>query len=615
MKSLSIRARLMGSVAFSVLILVAINGVINYLQARNNLSEAVEDRIQRSGSATSRFVAHWLTAKQAVLDGSADALNAGRGVLPVVAQGASAGDFLYMYLGTSGGRMLIQPETALPDDYDPRTRPWYQQAQQQNDLILTPPYVDASSGDLVMSFARPANGGVLAADVALTAIVDEVLGVQLWDSGYAAVIDGNDSFIVHPDEERLSTAVSDLLGDFTLSHQPSSVTINGEAWLAASFAIAGTDWEIALLAPHSEAYAELANLALSNGLISALTILIVTLVCGVVISALLKPLIEVNAAMSDIAQGEADLTRRLKVVRDDEVGRLSQSFNRFIESIHELVATSLDSAHQLASMSESARDRAKANNDAIQLQQSEISQVAAAINQMSSTAAEVASNASDTAEAAKNANEEGKKGSSGASENRQRMSRLSDQIDNATTVIGKLDDQAQQINAILATIQGIAEQTNLLALNAAIEAARAGDQGRGFAVVADEVRALSQRTHDATGEIQSMIEALQNQTRDAVSLMNTSKELTAATAESAQSVTASLDIVAESITDISQRAYTIAEASREQNSATDEISRIATAIQDASDRLAENVQQATLGSDKLHQVSDNIRQHLSRFRT
>ena len=92
----------MGSVALSVLILVAVNGVVNYLQARNNLSAAVEDRIQRSGSATSRFVAHWLTAKQAVLDGSAEALNAGRGVLPVVAQGASAGDFLYMYLGTTG---------------------------------------------------------------------------------------------------------------------------------------------------------------------------------------------------------------------------------------------------------------------------------------------------------------------------------------------------------------------------------------------------------------------------------------------------------------------------------------------------------------------------------
>ncbi|WP_108124694.1 methyl-accepting chemotaxis protein [Saccharospirillum mangrovi] len=615
MKSLSIRARLMGSVALTVLVLVAINGAFNYLQARNNLSETVDDRIHRSGTAASRFVANWLVAKQAVLDGAADALETGGAILPVVAQGARSGDFLYMYLGTAAGRMLIQPETALPDDYDPRTRPWYSQAQARGGHILTPPYVDASSGDLVMSFARPAANGVLAADVALTEIVNEVLGVQLWESGYAAVIDGNGTFIVHPDETLLDTPLTELIGNTSLGESPKAITLNGEAWLGASYPIAGTQWRMALLAPRNEAFAELFNLARSNTVVSALTIIVVTLVCGVVISLLLKPLSQVNTAMSDIAQGEADLTRRLDVVRADEVGRLSQSFNHFIESIHDLVANSLDSAQQLAKMSESARDRAQANNEAIQLQQSEISQVAAAINEMSSTAAEVASNAADTATAAQQANEEGKKGSVGAGENRQRMGRLTEQIDTATGVIGQLNAQAQQINTILSTIQDIAEQTNLLALNAAIEAARAGDQGRGFAVVADEVRALSKRTHDATGEIQTMIEALQDQTQQAVDLMGTSKELTAATAESAQGVTASLDIVASSITDITQRAQTIAEASREQNTATEEISRIATAIQDASDRLASNVRQATSQSDQLHQLSDTIRQHLSRFRT
>lgn len=216
--------------------------------------------------------------------------------------------------------------------------------------------------------------------------------------------------------------------------------------------------------------------------------------------------------------------------------------------------------------------------------------------------------------AAQSASTEGENGMANARENKRRMNNLTEQIDTATGVIRQLDDQAQQINTILATIQDIAEQTNLLALNAAIEAARAGEQGRGFAVVADEVRALSQRTHEATGEIQTMIETLQGQTQNAVSIMDKSKDLTGETANSAEEVTNSLTSIAESIRDISERASTIAEASREQNTATEEISRIATAIQDASNQLAENIDQATAQSDELHDLSDAIRANLSRFK-
>ena len=124
-----------------------------------------------------------------------------------------------------------------------------------------------------------------------------------------------------------------------------------------------------------------------------------------------------------------------------------------------------------------------------------------------------------------------------------------------------------------------------LALNAAIEAARAGEQGRGFAVVADEVRALSGRTHEATGEIQNVIKELQEQTQNAVTTMTASKELTFETGSSAQEVTDSLMRIAEAIEDISNRANTIANASREQYTSTEEINRIATAIHDASNQL------------------------------
>jgi len=613
-KSMSIRARIMGGVALTVLVLVAINGFFNYQQARSNLVDSVNDLLIRSGENTSRFVTNWIDSKQQVLNGYAQSIQAGTDIATAVQQGADSGDFLYMYVGTRSGEMIMRPDEALPDDYDPRTRPWFTQARQAGGPIITPPYVDASSGDLIMSFAQPVGQDVIAADIALTDIVGEVLGVRLGDFGYAAVIDGSNNFLIHPDEAQLGKPLRSLIGQSGLTPEPVSVQVEGDNWLSAAFPIQGTQWRVVLMMQESEAFANLGTLALSNMLVSALTILIVTVVSGFMISWLLKPLINLNRAMSDIAQGEADLTQRLEVIRNDEIGSLSRNFNQFIESIHALVSASLDSSHQLATLSELARDNAKENNEAVQVQQTEISQVAAAINEMSSTSANVADNAQDTAGAAQSASTEGENGMANARENKRRMGNLTEQIDTATGVIRQLDDQAQQINTILATIQDIAEQTNLLALNAAIEAARAGEQGRGFAVVADEVRALSQRTHEATGEIQTMIETLQGQTQNAVSIMDKSKDLTGETANSAEQVTNSLTSIAESIRDISERASTIAEASREQNTATEEISRIATAIQDASNQLAENIDQATAQSDELHDLSDAIRANLSRFK-
>ncbi len=612
MASLNIRSRLMVVVGATVFVLVTLYGFYNYQQARERLANEVGALINRAGTDTARFVSSWLESRQAVLDGAARAIDSGRDILPVVSQGAASAEFLYMYVGTPNGEMLIQPGTDLPADFDPRTRPWYQQARNAGGMVLTPPYTDAASGELIMTFARPVGSSVIAADVPLTDVANEVLSVQLAESGYAALIDGAGNFLVHPNDDRLGTSVTDW-AESPLQSTPTPLTGGGNEWIAAQYPVSGTDWNIALFMDRDEAYTGLNGLLISSLLASGLTIGIVTLVCGFMISRQLQPLLQVNRAMSDIAQGEADLTRRLAIVHDDEVGSLSRSFNQFIESIQSLVTGSRDSSRHLAELSESARDNARANSEAIRRQQSEISQVATAINQMSSTAAEVASNAAETADAASEARKEGENGIQGARANRDRMGKLTERIDSTTEVINRLNEQAQKITTILSTIEEVAEQTNLLALNAAIEAARAGEHGRGFAVVADEVRALSQRTHEATGEIQSMIEELQVQTKDAVSMMDSSRTLTGETADSAKAVRGSLEAVGEAITDISNRASTIAEAAGEQNKATDEISRIATAIQDAADELAHNVDGATSQSDELHELSNDLKANLARF--
>ncbi|BDX06595.1 methyl-accepting chemotaxis protein [Planctobacterium marinum] len=602
------------SVGVAVFVLVTINGIVNYMQARSGLKESVTEIIARTGENTTRFVSNWFKVKSQIVSGAAEALQMGNDIQNTVQQGQLAGKFEVMYVGAGDGRMLTYPAINLPADYDPRSRPWYQQAQQARKQIVTPPYQDASSGNIVMTFAQPADADVIAADVELGDVVNEVLGVKIGESGYAALIDGEGKFLVHPDKSMVGKSLSSMGRGVRLNNTAQEIEIKDKNWLAATFEIDGVDWKLLLAMEESDAMSGLGMIAFTNVLISAVTIAMVVLVSGFMISYLLQPLVTLNKAMSDICKGDADLTRRLDVASNDEIGRLSQSFNRFVSIIHDLVADTMTSSTQLTALSNSARDNAQNNNSAIQLQQSEISQVAAAINEMSTTSSHVADNATDTATAAQSAAEEGNNGMKNAEENKMRMERLTKQIDETTVAINRLDEQGQQINSILATIQGIAEQTNLLALNAAIEAARAGEQGRGFAVVADEVRALSGRTHEATGEIQNVIKELQEQTQNAVSIMEDSKALTAETGTSAQEVTSSLMRIAEAIEDISGRANTIANASREQYTSTEEINRIATAIHDASNQLAENVHQATTQSDELHVLSEQIDGNLSRFK-
>ncbi|XOV81237.1 MAG: methyl-accepting chemotaxis protein [Aestuariibacter sp.] len=614
MNSMSIRTRLMISIGLTVFILVTINGFFNYQQARSGLQDSVSEILSRTGDSTARFVNNWFEVKRQMVSGAAQSLQLGNDISSIVQQGQLAGKFEVMYIGTVDGQMLTYPTINLPADYDPRSRPWYVQAQQKGGQTVTPPYNDASSDKVVMTFAEPVNGNVIGADVELGAVISEVLGVKIGESGYAALMDSEGKFIVHPNKSMVGKPVTQITGRTRLSDQPSQVTVNDDTWLAATFVVTGADWQLLLMMKESDALSSLGSMALTTTLVSALTIFVVTLVSGFVISHLLKPLVELNQAMSDISKGDADLTKRLSEKSQDEIGLLSQSFNRFVAAIHELVSDSMASSQRLTALSNSARENAQQNNSAIQIQQSEISQVAAAINEMSTTSSQVAENASDTAQAAEKAHAEGSSGMSNADENKRRMSSLTNQIDSTTNAIEKLDGQVQQINSILSTIQGIAEQTNLLALNAAIEAARAGEQGRGFAVVADEVRALSARTHEATGEIQNVIQELQEQTKRAVATMETSKSITAETAASAEEVTNSLMRIAEAVEDISARANTIANASREQYTSTEEINRIATAIHDATNNLADNVHQATGQSDDLHALSQEIDQNLSRFK-
>ncbi|MFQ3230361.1 MAG: methyl-accepting chemotaxis protein [Reinekea sp.] len=614
MKKLTIQLKLTIGTVFAVLIMQVITGVIGFQQSKTLLENTVQYEINTAGQTLVRSIDAWQSSKLAVLNSTGQFTTSSQ-LNDVLLQGAQAGGFLYMYLGSEQGKMIIQPFVDLPADYDPRTRPWYQDAVKSSDPILTAPYVDAASGELVMSFAQAVSNGVIASDIAMTDVVNSVVNLEFGETGQAMLVDASNNVLVHKNIELIGKSIDEIFQGGKVTDEISEVTNSGQAMLVAGYAIKDTPWRVIISIQKSDALSGLSQLIVQTLLLSVITLVVVAVVLIIMIKVSLAPLANLAKSMRDIASGDADLTRRIPVTSEDELGQLSRYFNNFIESIHSMVIQVIDSAAQMQVLSKESHQVSTENNNQVHQQQSEIAQVAAAIHEMSAIAASVAENAAHTAEAAENAQKETQASENNANQNKAQMGELTHEIDTTTDVIDKLNQHAQQIATILATIQGIAEQTNLLALNAAIEAARAGEQGRGFAVVADEVRALSGRTHEATGEIQTMIEALKTQTQAAVSQMGRAKSLVENTMEAANKVSVSQANINLVIQGIKDQALSISSSSQEQNLATDEINRITQAIQEAAHELASNVTAAHQQAEELDALGLAVQAQLTRFRT
>ncbi|BBP75965.1 methyl-accepting chemotaxis protein [Pseudomonas gingeri NCPPB 3146 = LMG 5327] len=348
--------------------------------------------------------------------------------------------------------------------------------------------------------------------------------------------------------------------------------------------------------------------------IAVLVLLVIAVVGMIVANTILRPLILMKANLDDIAAGEGDLTHRLAITSQDELGQLAGSFNRFVDKIHSLVRQITEMTGQLTGLVGQVSEQANRSEQAMERQRHETDQVATAINQMSSAAQEVARSAQGAAVAAQQTDAEGQTAKRVVDGSIQQIHALVNDIRSSGTSLDSLQQDVTSIVSVLGVIRSIAEQTNLLALNAAIEAARAGEAGRGFAVVADEVRALASRTQQSTQEIQGMIDRLQSGTQLAVEAMRRSSEAGDGTSVRANEAGASLDTMAQLIGTINAMNAQIASAAEEQTAVAEEINRSVHQIATAVDSVADETQRGAQTSRSLAELGQRLGKLVGQFR-
>ncbi|MCH7372027.1 methyl-accepting chemotaxis protein [Aeromonas sp. MR16] len=627
--TLSLRGKLLATSLGVVLLMAALLGVVAFHTLKSRTLAAIQSEALNYGHANSVAIGNWMADRKHAVDALAAVIadNPEATLVPHLLQTRTSGGFGLTYFGSTEGVMTRHDPSLNTANYDPRQRPWYQNAVKAGKLIVTAPYVSVTMQQLVVTLAEPVMHqgqviGTAGADLSLDALIDEVLAMKVQGEGYAMLLDRSGLIVGHPQKELALKQVAELdpglsgasLDGWSRDGELHAATIEGREVLLSVQQVPDTDWLLAMVMYKDVLEAPFASLLWQ---LVGLTLVLLLLFSALLIATfnyLFADLGRVSKALANIAHGEGDLTVQIATRSRDEVGQLAQSFNQFVARLHGIVSRLRDVTGELAAQSRVQAQGAEARSQRVRQQQDEIVMVATAVTEMASATQEIAGNAEFAATTSGEAVRLAVAGQSQVGQSQRSITGLADEVADASQTIHELDTHAQKISGILATISGIAEQTNLLALNAAIEAARAGEQGRGFAVVADEVRVLSRRTHDSTAEIQQMIETLQQTTRRAVNGMESSRQLAGTSVEDAQAANLSLGQINEAIGAISDMATQIAAAAEEQTSVTGEISRNTENIRHVSQTLAEQAREEASQAVALKALTERLEQEIGRFR-
>ncbi|MBU0972845.1 MAG: methyl-accepting chemotaxis protein [Proteobacteria bacterium] len=549
--------------------------------------------------------------------------------------------YVEVYLGSKWGGFITSGTSAMPAGYDPRKRPWYEEAlKTPAKPTLSSAYLfsTGATGISMMKPIMPATGevvGVVGVDMSLGGLTDFIKQIKMGKNGFVMMVQDDGAILANPRNEKTNfkkMAETDIPAFAELDKIDSGnleVVIENTPYLAVVHTMPGFKWKLIGLVEKSEVMVGVYRMLMLMVTIGLIVFLVFMVLAFFFARSISNPLLSATSMLKDIAEGEGDLTKKLSVTTQDEIGEMAHWFNTFIEKLKiiiievvktaGMVNTSSDTLLNIAqAMKGRSEDTAKKAGDVSRASQ----EVNAGFSSVAAAMEETTQNTNMVATAAEQMSATINEIAKNAETARTITLRAVTQAGEANTSMAGLGSAASAISTVTNSIAEISEQTNLLALNATIEAARAGAAGKGFAVVASEIKDLANQTASATEDIRKQVEGIQQSTSSTIgqinaisTVINEINDIISSIATAIEEQSAATREIADNVSQASQGLAEVNENVAQSSAVVADITQDIGQVNQAALDLQANTQEVTVSSQDLRKLAGSLHELLDRFKT